>query len=231
MTITYSDFDSYTKGFKPHIMFYSFNGAGKTTLAGTTGLRTILLDCGDSGVMTLRKADKSKLKIVKIESIAHFKDVAQELHRILSKFDLLVVDTTSGLQNRAVKEVRGRGEMSQRKWGQVGGHMIECLSEIRTLPKNVIYLAQEKRKSKEEDTGTVQVIGPELIPSVRTYVSSCVDWVGRIYLQGGERKLSFILSDYVEAKDRGDLFPKVLTLPREGAYLKIHQRIVSVIKA
>src|SRR6185437_8611552 len=66
--VQFSDFNEYFHDFHPHLMFYSWNGAGKTTLAGKTGLRTVLLDCGDAGVVTLKNADRSKLKIIRIKS-------------------------------------------------------------------------------------------------------------------------------------------------------------------
>src|SRR6185437_6067802 len=152
------------------------------------------------------------------------------INRNADKFDLLVVDTLTGLQSMAIREVKGKkAEMNQRKWGQVGSRVIECISETKSFPKDVIYLAQEKRKNRDEEEGTVQVIGPSLTPSVREYLSSSVDWVGRLYIENGKHKINFVLSDWIEAKDRGEIFPKTLVIPREGAYKGIRNRIVTSI--
>lgn len=220
----FQDPSSYFDNFHPHLMFYSYNGCGKSTLAGMTGIKTVLLDCGDAGAVTVRKA--KNLKIVRIKSVKHYLEIIEEISRIKS-IELLVVDTLTGLQSLAIKEVKGKGEMSQRKWGQVGGKVIECISETKTFPKDVIYLAQERRKSKEEDTGTVQVISPSLTPGVREALSGSVDWVGRIFIDGGTRKITFQLTDTVEAKDRGDLFPKIISWPdpKKPIYLNIRDRI------
>lgn len=232
--ISFSSFHDYFEGFCPHSMLYSWNGCGKTTLAGRSGMRTVLLDCGDAGVVTLRSVTKN-LKIVRIRSIDHYLDVMEKIIRIADKIDLLVVDTLTGLQSKAIREVKGKkGEMSQRKWGQVGGKVIECISETKNFPKDVIYLAQERRKSVGEDTGIVSY-APSLTPGIREALSSSVDWVGRLYLEDDRRKLSFIYSDTMEAKDRANLFPKVLSLPETGqnpvypAYLAIRKRIVEAI--
>jgi phage nucleotide-binding protein len=230
--VKFSGFEEYFKDFHPHTLFYSFNGVGKTTFAGRTGLRTILLDCGDAGVVTLRGA--KNLKIVRITSVSQYLDVIEKVIRLADKIDLLVVDTLTGLQSRAIREVKGkRGEMNQRKWGQASGKVIECISETSNFPKDIIYLAQEKRKRKEEEEGTIQVISPSLTPSVREFLSGCVDWVGRMYIEDEKRKISFVLTDTVEAKDRGDLFPKVITCPDVASWRKgyslIRKRVVDSI--
>lgn len=232
MSIQFSNFHEYFEGFHPNLLFYSWNGCGKTTLAGKTGMKTIYLDCGDAGVMSLRKgADPKKVKFVRIRSTNHYIEVIDEVVRRASSVDLLVVDTLTGLQSQAIREVKGKGgKMSRNKWGDAGSKVIECISETCSFPKDIIYLAQEKRKVSEGDGGDEQLnIAPSLMPSVREYLSSKVDWVGRLYVEQGQRKLSFILSETLEAKDRSDLFPKVLKLPPEGGYRAIRERIVKAI--
>lgn len=222
-------FEDYFTDFHPHICIYSWNGAGKTFFSGKTGLRTLLLDCGDAGVVTLRGVNK--LKIVRIKSITHYLDAIDRANSLAAadKLDLLVVDTLTGLQSKAIREVKGKRnfEMNQRKWGQVSSRVIECLAETRGFPKDVIYHAQEKRKTT--DDGDPVKLMPSITPGVREFLSgSCVDWVGRLYLEEGKRKMSFILSDDLEAKDRNDTFPKVIVNPN---YMAIRKRIVESVHA
>jgi len=220
-----SAFSEYFQDFHPSILIYGYNGTGKTTFAGTTGLKTLLLDCSDAGVMTLRKA--SNLRIIRVQSTMHYLDVMDKVNSLAEKVDLLVVDTLTGLQSMAIKEVKGRrGEMNMRKWGQVGSRVIECISETRMFKKDVIYLAQERRKTKDEGENTVQLISPSLTPGVREFLSSCVDWVGRMYIDDEKRKMSFLLTSYVEAKDRSSLFPKIIANP---SYAPIRKRIMESI--
>lgn len=237
MKIQFSDFESYFNDFHPHMCFYGFNGTGKTSLAGRTGLRTVELDCGDAGVVTLKGA--KNVKIVRIRSIAHYLDTITELNNRSGQFDLLNPDTLTGLQSIAIREVKGKGknkkEMNQRLWGQVGSMMIECIHETSMFPGSVIYLAQERRKSKKGDEG-FETYAPSLTPGVREFLSSKVDWIGRVFLEGDTRKVTFKLTDTIEAKDRVNppVFPKDLNLGNDPAkmglaYLKIRERVIKAV--
>lgn len=197
-----------------HLAIYAHNGVGKTSLAGNTGLRTLLLDCGDSGAITLRHVSRQKLKIIRIKSVMHYLDAVEWAIRHADDFDLLVPDTVTGLQSKSIREVKGKRnfEMNIRKWGQVSSRVVECLAETRNFPKDVIYLVQERSKGDEED-GTLE-INPGLTPSVRGYLSSVVDWVGRMSInEEGRRIIDFRITDKLEVKDRAGLFPKLITLP------------------
>ena len=238
-SVHFSSYAEYFEDFHLHIMFYSFNGVGKTTFAGRTGLRTILLDCGDSGVVTLKGVDQKRLRIIKIKSTNHYLDAMDAVNQKADQCDLLVVDSLTGLTSMAIKEVKGKrgGEMNRRKWGMVGSKVIEAVSETKNFQRDVIYLAQERRRTNDEGEGDVTFFSPRLNPGVREFISGSVDWIGRLYLEGEQRKLSFILSSTQEAKDRAEppVFPKVLTLPpMQGtiypAYAAIRKRIVESIQ-
>lgn len=231
MKVQLDSLGQYFDDYHPHTMIYGWNGTGKTTLAGRTGLRTLLLDCRDAGVITLKRNPPKNLKIIRIKNILHYLDSIDKAIRLADQLDLLVVDTTTGLQGMAIKEVKGKRsfDMNQRKWGQASSRVIECIAETRNFPKDVIYLAQEKHKGKPGEDSDVE-IGPSLQPATREFLSGCVDWIGRLYIEDEKRKLSFILTDNVEAKDRGDLFPKIITLGQpELAYSQIRKRIVSYV--
>jgi phage nucleotide-binding protein len=208
-----------------HLMIYGFNGTGKTTFAGKTDLITVFLDCGDAGIRTLKNEDPKRVRVIRIRSTNQYLDTIDYLIQQADKFDLLVADTLTGLASIAIREVKGKrgGEMNQNKWGKVSSKVIECIMETRNFPKEVIYLAQERRKTKEDENGSYLTISPSLTPSVREVLSGCVDWVGRLYVQDGKRKLTFIYTDETEAKDRSELFPKVIVQP---SYAPIRKRIM-----
>lgn len=232
--LEFTDPAEYSKKNPIHLALYGRNGVGKTTFAGNAaknGMRVTLLDCSDSGAVTLRKHPKENLKIIRIRSILHYLDVIDEVIRKANEIDLLVPDTITGLQSLALREVKGKRnfEMSQRKWGLVGSRIIECITETRNFPNDVIYLVQEKKSSGDED-------GPEevstaITPSIRGFLSSAVDWVGRMTVEEDTddkgntvqtRYLDFRISEFVEAKDRASLFPKRLKNP---SYTVIRKRI------
>jgi hypothetical protein len=216
-----------------HWACYSYNGIGKTTLAGTSGLRTIVLDCGDSGAVTLRKVESKLLKIVRIRSILHYLDTIEVCIRMAKedKLDLLVPDTMTGLQSLAIREVKGvkKFDMNQRKWGLVSSKIIECIAETRNFPKDVLYLVQERKKSQEEGNDSIM---PALTPSIRGALSSNVDWVGRLEIDSdGNRTLNFKIEEGLEVKDRAGIFPKLLKLRPAPApnYMAIRNRIVKTL--
>ena len=149
----------------------------------------------------------------------------------------MAIDTVTGLQSLALREVKGKRnfEMNQRKWGLVGSRVIECIAETRNFPKDVIYLVQEKKSGGAEDEA--DEVGMAMTPSIKNYLSSCVDWVGRLTLEEIEaselgkepvqmRYLDFRITEFMEAKDRASIFPKRIKNP---TYRAIRKRIVSQI--
>lgn len=234
--LQFSDPAEYSKDLPIHMAIYAKNGVGKTTLAGNAakkGLKVTILDCSDSGAVTLRNHPKEFLQIIKIKSILHYLDVIEQVIRDKDKTDILVPDTLTGLQSLALREVKGKRnfEMNQRKWGLVGSRIIECLAETRNFPKDVLYLVQEK-KSDGKDDGPDE-ISTALTPSIKGYLSSSVDWVGRLTLEAQDnaktggvdmiRYLDFRITEFIEAKDRATIFPKRLKNPD---YFAIRKRII-----
>lgn len=226
----------YSKDQPIHMAIYARNGIGKTTLAGNAaknGMRVTLLDCSDSGAVTLRNHPTSHLKIIRIRNILHYLDVMEQVIRDADKTDLLVPDTLTGLQSLALREVKGKRkfDMNQRLWGLVGSRVIECVAETRNFPKDVLYLVQEK-SSTGKDEGPDE-ISLAMTPSTKGYLSSAVDWVGRLTIEavdnektGGVdmvRYLDFRITETVEAKDRATVFPKRIKNPN---YFAIRKRIV-----
>jgi phage nucleotide-binding protein len=222
MSIKFEDPNMYPPDFPVCMGLYGYNGVGKTTFAGRTGLRTIHLDCGDAGKVALKGS--KNVKTVKIQSTKQYIEIIQEINlRYASKVDLLVPDTITGLQTLAIREVKGKGgEMNRRRWGQVASKLIECLYETSNFPHDIIYLVQEKNRKKGEGDDSILEINPSLVVSVREFFSSRVDWIGRLYLEGQERRLDFRMTEEIEAKDRANLFPKVIINPN---FLSIRKRI------
>lgn len=221
-----------------HMAIFGYNGVGKTTfLFGRdekgglkeTDLRFLHLDCGDAGAITLRHAKPKNLRIVKIKNIVHYLDTIQWAIAKADQFDILVPDTVTGLQTMAIKEVKPKRsfDMNQKKWGMAGSRVIECLSETRNFPGDVLYLIQEKKKKAQGEESN-DFTSPSLTPSIKGYMSSIVDWVGWLHVgSGGHRYLDFRISDELEAKDRADLFPKLIKNP---SYPAIRRRIMTQLK-
>jgi hypothetical protein len=235
-SLKFEDPETYSKDNPIHLAIYAKNGVGKTTFAGDperTGLRTVLLDCSDAGAVTLRNVKKD-LRIIRIRSILHYLDAIVDIINKSSDYDLLVADTLSGLQALSIREVKGKRnfDMNQKKWGLVGSRVIECIAETRNFPNDVIYLVQEKKSGGAEDEA--DEISPAVTPSIKGYLSSCVDWVGRLTLEQIEennktvnaRFLDFRLTENMEAKDRASIFQKRIKNP---TYRAIRKKIVETL--
>jgi AAA domain len=235
--LEFSDPGEYSKQNPIHIAIYGINGVGKTTFAGNAakeGMKVTIIDCSDSGAITLRNHPKEFLKIIRVKNILDYLDIVDHIIKNPTETDILVVDTMSGLQSLALKEVKGKRnfEMNQRKWGLVGSRIIECIAETRNFPKDVIYLLQEKRSSSSDEG--VDEVSPALTPSSKGYLSSSVDWVGRLTIEEVEdeksggvlpaRFLDFRINEHIEVKDRATLFPKRIKNP---SYMAIRKRIVN----
>lgn len=233
--VIYHDPAEYSQQTPLHIVFYGYNGVGKTTFAGGgEEVKTVLLDCGDAGAITLR--NKKNVRIVRIRNIFHFLDVTADLCAKSGEVDLVVVDTLTGLQSRALKEVKPKRtfDMNRRKWGQVSSRIIECISEIDSFPNDLIYLIQEKKRGSGEDGEGEDNTSPALMPSIKGFMNGLVDWVGWISIEDSgqegvapNRYVDFRLTEHLEAKDRASLFPKRIKNP---TYSAIRKRIMTELK-
>lgn len=238
--LDFSDPHEYSENQPIHTAVYAKNGVGKTTFAGSAAkkqMKTVLIDCSDSGAITLRNHPKEFLKIIKIKGILNYLDVIDDVISRSSEIDLLVIDTVTGLQSWAIQEVKQARTflMNKHKWGVASSKMIECIAETRNFPNDVLYLMQEKTSGGGEDEA--DEIGMALTPSVKGYLSSCVDWVGRLTIEEGQdsksgemvnsRFLDFRLTEFMEAKDRAGLFPKRLKNPN---YPMVRKKIFEQLK-
>lgn len=226
--LIFSDPSEYSQRQPIHLAIYGKNGVGKTTIAGKSEMKTVVIDCGDSGAITLKKA--KNVKVIRATSVLHYLDIVADCVARSNDIEILVADTLTGLQSQALREVKVKRtfEMNQRKWGLVSARMIECITETRNFPNDAIYLLQEKRSGGDDEP---DYIGIALTPSSAGFLSSCVDWVGRLTVEEGEDKegvttqfryLDFRITEFMEAKDRAGLFPKRIKNP---TYLGVRKKI------
>jgi hypothetical protein len=134
---------------------YGGTGVGKTILAGSSQkMRTFLFDVDDGAISLLaylrRTAQRTDLvKVWPVTDFASFQAGFQYLAQRVNQYQLVVVDTSSELQQVMLDEVRRQAKVqvaSQREWGIVFTMMEEAMRYFRHMPLHVIWTAHEMER-------------------------------------------------------------------------------------
>jgi phage nucleotide-binding protein len=174
------------------IVVYGRNKQGKTVFACTSKMKTLLIDCNERGYASVRKNDN--VTIYELQRWDDLDPIYWYLRSGKHDFEVVVIDTVTMLANICMKWVLRENydrDMTadimtpdKRSWGKLGEALKETIIRFRNLPMHVIFTAQEKATTSEDDEGgTVTEIHPELSPSPRSTLLSAVDIIGRIYVK------------------------------------------------
>jgi len=184
------------------MVVYGRNKQGKTVFACTSELKTLLIDCNERGYASVRNQEN-----VQIYELTRWEDldpIYWYLRGGKHDFEVVVIDTVTMLANICMKWVLKENAdrdmtadvqtPTRQSWGKLGEAMKETIIRFRNLPMHVIFTAQEKMTTTEDDDGgTLQEIHPELSPSPRSTLLSAVDIIGRIYVKEVERNEKTVL--------------------------------------
>jgi len=184
-------------------VFYGRSGSGKTTLAATFPKPALLLDCKDVGDDSV--ADVQGLDVIDVSSWDDFETFYWYLLRHPGKFKTLIIDTASQLQQLAIlkiqsnrggaNQVKGRtatstgdfGTMTRQAWGDVAALMKTWLTNLRDLPMDVVFVAQDRvSNTGEEDSGDDQLapeVGPALSPSIAKHLNASVHFIANTFIR------------------------------------------------
>src|SRR4249919_2257114 len=178
------------------MVVYARNKVGKTKFACTSDMKTLLIDCNERGYASVRS-----LPNVTVYELQRWEDLDPIYWYLRSgkhDFEVVVIDTVTMLANICMKWVLKENydrdmtadvqTPTRQSWGKLGEALKETIIRFRNLPMHVIFTAQEKVTTNEdEDGGTVQEIHPELSPSPRSTLLSAVDIIGRMYVKEVEK--------------------------------------------
>lgn len=174
-------------------LFYGRSGTGKTHIAGTFPKPILLLDVKEIGTTTLRS--QSGIKVLKVET---WLDV-EEVYWYLAgpgkgKFQTVVIDTVTQLQDLALKHVTGAdgGTISRRAWGEAASLLKTWITFYRDLEMNVVFTAQDRMSASDEveDEGAIDPeMGPYLMPSVAKILNAAVSVIGNTFIREREKKV------------------------------------------
>jgi hypothetical protein len=156
---------------------YGRSGTGKTTLAASWPKPILYLNIRDNGEESI--SDVEGIDVVDIESSEDLLEQILWLHKKASKdklvYKTIVLDTMSQLQTLLVEEMgatkkipKGKragdfGVLTRQDWGKISGDLIKAVMDIRGLPVNSVFIAQERvfNGGDEEDDGVDQ-LAPEV---------------------------------------------------------------------
>jgi phage nucleotide-binding protein len=179
------------------MVIYGRNKVGKTRFACSSDLPTLLIDCNDQGWKSVRK--RPNVDVYPVEFWDDLDPIYWVLKGTKHKYKIVVVDTVTGLATIGMKWVlgddaardAGRDPLmaDKRSWGKLGEVLKTTIINFRNLPIHVIFTAQERTTTSEDDEGaTTTEIHPEISPSPRSTLLSSVDIIGRLYTTDVEGK-------------------------------------------
>lgn len=178
-------------------VFYGRSGSGKTTLSGTFPKPLLLLDVRDEGTDSI--ADVEDIKVMDVPTWDDFEDAYWWLKKNPKAYKTVVVDTVTQLQQIAIEKVLmdkkkdvskagDWGTMTKREWGDVAQLMKTWIVNLRDLPMEVVFLAQDRVFNFDEDSGDAEEqltpeVGPRLSPSVAATLNAAVSVIGNTYVR------------------------------------------------
>jgi hypothetical protein len=152
-----------------------------------------LIDCNEKGTDSIRNR-----KNVTVFEMSKYEDLDPAYWYLKSSdhsHKVVVVDTVTMLAKLGMKWVlrddvdrdldRDPLTPDRRSWGKLGEALNEMVFRFRNLPMDVIFLAQEKQTTNQDDDegGTTVEVHPELSPAPRSTLLSAVSVIGRLYVK------------------------------------------------
>lgn len=190
-----SEIDAHVK-----MVVYGRNGSGKTTFGASSDLKTLIIDCNEQGWKAARK--RTNVDVYPLEYWDQLDWIYWYLRGSSHEYQVVVIDTITMLANIGMKWILGDESTrdpsrdpqmpDKRAWGKLGEVLKTAVINFRNLPMHVVFTAQEKTTTSEDDEGgSVIEVHPELSPSPRSTLLAAVDIIGRIYtaeVESGEGK-------------------------------------------
>jgi phage nucleotide-binding protein len=192
---------SYHKSF----VLYGRSGSGKTTLSSTFPGPILYCNIRDNGTDSI--ADVKGIRVFEIDDLEDLEDLRMWLRKnrkaiAKGKYKTLVLDTMTQLQELYVEQVAANkkkkskldrkpgewGSMAKGDWGDVASEMKGLIIELRNLPMNVVFIAQDRTFNFDDDSGSIDdqlvpEIGPRLMPSVASTLNAAVSVIACTFVR------------------------------------------------
>lgn len=176
-------------------VFYGRSGTGKTTVSSTFPGPILHLDVKDSGDDSI--SDVDKVKVMDIKSWEDFEMAYWWLIAHPGKYKTIVIDTMSQLQQLAIRKVLEDknkdadragdwGVMTKREWGDVAALMKAWIINVRDLPMQTVFIAQDRTFNvgeEDEAAGLEPEVGPGLSPSIAKALNAAVHFIANTFIR------------------------------------------------
>jgi hypothetical protein len=183
---------------------YGRSGTGKTTLSASWPKPILYLNIKDNGTDSI--ADVDGIDVKHINTTEELREVilwlTKQANRGKLSYKTIVLDTLTQLQGIMIKELGEKlkvtqktgkkagdfGSLRKQDWGVISGDMKAVIMDIRNLPAESVFIAQERifNMGDEEDDG-VDMLMPEvsnrLMPSVNSDLCASVSIVGNTFIR------------------------------------------------
>lgn len=184
--------------------FYGRAGTGKTTLAGTFPGPILLVDINDEGTDSV--SDVKGIRVTEPKTWDDLVNIYWHLKNNPGKYGTVVFDTMTQIQQLIVEEISGVkanksgkqagdwGTMTKQDWGEVSSRMKSWITDIKELPLEVVFIAQDRTFNTETEEGSDDgaidpEIGPRLSPSISSHLCAAVSVVGNTFIRDRVVKL------------------------------------------
>jgi phage nucleotide-binding protein len=178
-------------------VIYGRSGTGKTTLACSFPGPALLVDVKDEGTDSV-----SDVKGLKVLEASHWDDL-EDLYWYLKEnpktYKTVIIDTMTQVQQLVVEQIgeskglrSGKaagdwGTMNKQDWGEVSSRLKAWITNMRDLPLEVVFLAQDRVFNVDEEEGSDGAIepevGPRMSPSVMSHMCAAVSCIGNTFIR------------------------------------------------
>lgn len=175
-------------------VFYGRSATGKTTLACTLPKPLLLVDINDEGTDSVANVDD--VFVMEPKTWEELDDLYWALYDNPKPYKTVVIDTITQVQQLIVEELgSGKGgknpgewgTLTKQDWGNVASRMKEWITRMKTLPIQVVFIAQERVFNTDDDEMMDDQIdpeiGPRLSPSVMDHLCASVSVIGNTFIR------------------------------------------------
>lgn len=174
------------------MVLYGRNKLGKTVYACSSGLKTLVIDCNERGSDSV--VDYENVDIFELTRWDELDPIYWFLRGGKHDYEVIVIDTVTMLASVGMKWVLKddlERDMSidplypsKQSYLKLGEMMKDAIIKFRNLPYHIVYNAQEKVTTNEDEEGNTETqVHPELSPGQRSQLLSATNIIGRIYVR------------------------------------------------